>query len=216
MKKLKKIVMKIPIFSKYYEYFNLFKKFEIIKIFRQDGDHFYITQKAEFKDSKMHPKMLEGEYYGIPYVEVIEENKMSGEYIFFSTNNIIKETKELSDNLECLIIDVPIILDQNHLLTSSIIDSRDVDKFINLVNLLFDEKVEILSITNLIPNYEDLFLKLTERQKEIIYYAVHRGYFEIPREIKAEKIANRFKITQSAFYDHLRKIDRIIYHSIFK
>ncbi|MHA1725174.1 MAG: helix-turn-helix domain-containing protein [Promethearchaeota archaeon] len=35
-----------------------------------------------------------------------------------------------------------------------------------------------------------LFLKLTDRQKEIIYYAVHHGYFEIPRKITAEQIVN--------------------------
>ncbi|MGM0470564.1 MAG: helix-turn-helix domain-containing protein [Promethearchaeati archaeon] len=40
--------------------------------------------------------------------------------------------------------------------------------------------------------------------------------FEIPRRINTKKIAKHFKISRSALYDHLRKIERTIYHSIFK
>jgi predicted DNA binding protein len=76
--------------------------------------------------------------------------------------------------------------------------------------------LEILSISDIQPNYENLFLKLTDRQKEVAYYAVQHGYFEIPRRINSKKIANHFKITRSALYDHLRKIEKTIYHSIFK
>ena len=216
MKKLKKIVLRIPIFPKYEEFFDLFEKYESLKIFRQDEDQFYTSQKVKFKDSKMHPKMLEGKHHGISYVEVLEEDKVKGEYIFFSIIKIIEETKELFNKLECVIIDHPMILDQNRILTTSIIDSKDSDEFFNSINSLFDEEIEILSITHIHPNHEDLFLKLTTRQKDIIYYAVQHGYFEIPRGIKSETIANHFQITQSGFYDHLRKIDQIIYHSIFK
>lgn len=216
MKKLKKIVLRIPLYPTYYEFYDLFERHEIIQIHRQDEDHIFVTQKAKFKDPKMHPKMLEGEQFRIPYVEVIEENREKGEYVFFCTNKLIKETKALYDKLKGLILAPPLILDKDRLLVNVIIENKSIEEFFKAVDSLFDEESEILSISDLRLNYKDLFLKLTDRQKEIIYYAVQRGYFEIPRRIKAEKIANRFKITQSAFYDHLRKIDRIIYHSIFK
>lgn len=216
MKKLKKIVLRIPLYPDYYEYYDLFERHELLQIHRQDDDHIFVTQKVKFKDPKMHPKMLEGEHFRMPYVEVIEENREKGEYVFFCTNKLIIETKEIYDKLKGLILDPPLILDNDRLLVNVIIENKSIEEFFKAVDSLFDENSEILSISDMHLNYENLFLTLTDRQKEIIYYAVHHGYFEIPRRIKAEKIARRFNITESAFYDHLRKIDRKIYHSIFK
>ena len=53
----------------------------------------------------------------------------------------------------------------------------------------------------------------------IIYRAqdltVQHRYFEIPRRINSQKIATHFKISRSALNDHLRKIERVLYNSIF-
>lgn len=215
MKKLKKIVLKIPLDPRAKEFFDLLEKYELLQIHRQDDDQILVTQKAKFKDPNMHPKMLEGEHYGMSYIEVIKEDKVNNEFIFFSKHNWIKETKDFLDKLD-LIIDPPIILDQNRLLVSIIVDSKNIDEFVNTLNFVYNEKLEILSISHMHLNYENLFLQLTDRQKEIAYYAAQRGYFEIPRRINSEKIANHFEISQSALYNHLRKIERIIFNSIFK
>ena len=162
----------------------------------------------------MHPKMLEGEHYGMSYIEVIEEEKGNGEYIYFSKHKWVEETKKFLERLD-LIIDPPIILDQERLLVSIITESNNIDQFVNSLNQYYYEGLEILSISNVPLNYENLSLKLTDRQKEIVYYAVQHGYFEIPRRINSQKIADHFKISRSALYEHLRKIDKLIYHSIF-
>jgi len=214
MKQLKKIVLKIPLDPKSKEFFDLLEKYELLQIHRQDEDQIFATQKVKFKDPKMHPKMLEGEHYGMSYIEVINEDRGNKEYIFFSKHNWVKETKEFLDKLD-LIIDPPIILDKDRLLVSIITESKNVDEFVNSLNHFYDEELEILSISHIALNYENLFLKLTDRQKEIVYYAVHNGYFEIPRKINSKKIANHFKISRSALYEHLRKIEKIIYHTIF-
>ncbi|NHJ22758.1 MAG: hypothetical protein EAX91_17575 [Candidatus Lokiarchaeota archaeon] len=215
MEKLKKIVLKVPLEPKSEVFFGLLDKYELLQIHRQDDDQIFATQKVKFKDPKMHPSMLEGEQYGMSYIEVLEEEKGNNEFIFFSKHKWVEETKQFLDRLD-LIIDPPIILDHNRLLVSIITESKNVDQFVNALNHYYDEKIEILSISHVPLNYENLFLKLTDRQKEIVYYAVQRGYFEIPRRINSKKIAEHFKITRSALYDHLRKIERIIYQSIFK
>jgi len=214
MKQLKKIVLKIPLDPRAKEFFDLLEKYELLQIHRQDEDQIFATQKVKFKDPKMNPKMLEGKNYGIPYIEVIKEDRGNNEFIFFSKHNWIKETKQFLDRLD-LIIDPPIILDQDRLLVSIITENKNVDEFINALDNYYNGKLEILSISNIHPNYENLFLKLTDRQKEIVYYAIQHGYFEIPRRINSKKIANHFKISRSALYEHLRKIERIIYHTIF-
>ncbi|MFX0180263.1 MAG: helix-turn-helix domain-containing protein [Candidatus Hodarchaeota archaeon] len=214
MKQLKKIVLKVPLDSQSRKFFDLLEKYELLQIHRQDDDQIFATQKVKFKDPKMHPKMLEGKHYGMPYIEVINEDRGKNEYIFFSKHNMVKETKEFLDKLD-LIIDPPIILDKDRLLVSVITDSKRIDELVGSLNFFYNTKLEILSISDIQPNYENLFLKLTDRQKEIVYYAIQQGYFEIPRKINSKKIANHFKISRSALYEHLRKIERIIYHTIF-
>ncbi|MFX1493578.1 MAG: helix-turn-helix domain-containing protein [Promethearchaeota archaeon] len=214
MKQLKKIVLKVPLDSQSRKFFDLLEKYELQQIHRQDENQVFATQKVKFKDPKMHPKMLESEQYGMSYIEVLKEDRRNNEFIFFSKHNWIKETKEFLDKLD-LIIDPPIILDQDRLLVSIITDNKNINKFVESLDHHYDEKLEILSISNIQPNYENLFLKLTDRQKEIVYYAIQNGYFEIPRRINSKKIANHFKISRSALYEHLRKIERIIYHTIF-
>ena len=215
MRNLKKIVLKVPLDPKSKVFFDLLEKYELLQIHRQDDDQIFVTQKVKFKDPKMHPKFLEGDQYGLSYIEVIEGDRAKNEFVFFSKHNWVKETKKLLDKHE-LIIDPPIILDNNRLLTSIITESKNIDQFVNTLTNFYKGGLEILSISHIPLNYENLFLKLTDRQKEIAYYAVQHGYFEIPRKIKSEKIAAYFKITQSALYEHFRKIEKIIYHSIFQ
>jgi len=214
MKKLKKIVLKVPLDPMSKEFFGLLEKYELLQIHRQDDDQIFATQKVKFKDPKMHPKMLEGEHYGMSYIEVINEERGNNEFIFFSKHNWVKKTKEFLDKLD-LIIDPPIILDQDRLLVSIITESKNVDEFVTTLNRFYNGELQILSISHIPLNHEHLFLKLTDRQKEIVYYAVQHGYFEIPRKINSKNIATHFNITRSALYDHLRKIERTLYHSLF-
>jgi predicted DNA binding protein len=215
MKTLKKIVLKVPLDSISKKFFDLLEKYELLQVHRQDNDQIFATQKVKFKDPNMHPKQLEGESYGISFVEVINEDKDNNEFIFFSKHNWVEQTKKFLDRLD-LIIDPPIILDQERLLVSIITESRNVDDFVNSLNHFYKKELEVLSISHLKPNYENLYLKLTRRQKEIAYYACQNGYFEIPRRINSKKISDHFQISRSALYDHLRKIERTIYQSIFK
>lgn len=48
---------------------------------------------------------------------------------------------------------------------------------------------------------------LSERQSEVITEAVRRGYYEWPREIDAETLAEDLDITHSTFLEHLRKAE---------
>jgi hypothetical protein len=85
----------------------------------------------------MLPKMLESDQYGMSYIEVIEEDKGKNEFIFFSKHNWVKETKKFLDKHD-IIIDPPIILDKNHLLTSVITENKNVDKSISSLNFFYN------------------------------------------------------------------------------
>lgn len=213
MKKLKKFVLKIPLNS-HYELFDLFERYELLQIHRHGKDQISATQKVRFKDITMHPKMLEGKQYGLSNIEVIKENPGKNEFIFFSQHSFDDKTKDLLNKLD-VIIDPPILLDHGHLLVRLIKDSKKIDEFFDFLDHYCENKVEILGVSHVDFHNETILSKLTDRQKEIVFYAVQRGYFEIPRRINSKKIASHFKISRAAFYDHMRKIERIVYHSIF-
>ena len=48
---------------------------------------------------------------------------------------------------------------------------------------------------------------LTERQREILVEAHERGYYDVPRRINSEELANKLKIDKSTVVEHLRKAE---------
>jgi predicted DNA binding protein len=48
----------------------------------------------------------------------------------------------------------------------------------------------------------------SERQQEIALYAARHGYYEFPKIISAEALADKFNISISALNEHLRKVER--------
>ena len=75
---------------------------------------------------------------------------------------------------------------------------------------------KIISISDIIPESQAVNTLLTPRQSEIIQYAVDNGFFEIPRRIKSDEIADEFKISVSAFNELLRRVERNIFTTFFK
>jgi DNA-binding CsgD family transcriptional regulator len=48
---------------------------------------------------------------------------------------------------------------------------------------------------------------LTDRQRKILLEAYEQGYYEVPRRINSEELANRLKIDKSTVVEHLRKAE---------
>ncbi|MFQ3320255.1 MAG: putative DNA binding protein [Natronomonas sp.] len=57
------------------------------------------------------------------------------------------------------------------------------------------------------PDSEQLFSVLTERQQEILEAAVEMGYYEVPREVTHEDIANKIGVSAGTVGEHLRKVE---------
>ncbi|MBP1987357.1 helix-turn-helix domain-containing protein [Halolamina salifodinae] len=51
---------------------------------------------------------------------------------------------------------------------------------------------------------------LSERQSEVVTTALERGYYEWPREVDAETLAEELDIAHSTFLEHLRKAERAL------
>ena len=213
MKTLKKIVLKIPFDPRYKELLDQLTKYEILQIHRLDGHYVYVTQKFRFKDSKIHPKDFEGKL-GIEFIETLVEDKKRNEYICFVKHHWFEGLNSFFENNE-IILEPPIIMKDENLIITFITDSKHIDSILNYHDGIFGEDYKIMSISSVLPNRDNLNLILTERQKEIVYYAVENGYYEIPRKINSKEIAKHFNISKSAFCEHIRKVEKVIFNSIF-
>ena len=214
MKMLKRIVLKIPIDPRYQEIFELLEKYETLQIHRYDQNYIYVTQKMRFKSANSHPKDLVGKF-GIEFNEVLDENKQKKEYICFTKHLWYEELQLFFANPEIL-IEPPIIMEEGSIIIRFISHGKNIAAIIEQQKKTFKDNFKILSITSVHPNKDNLELLLTKRQKEIAYYAVENGYYEIPRKTNSEYIANHFSISKSALCEHLRKIEKTIFLSIFK
>lgn len=57
--------------------------------------------------------------------------------------------------------------------------------------------------------------RLTRKQEAILKFALEKGYFEIPRKVSTQYLADHFRITPAAVLEHIRKGSKKIYESIF-
>jgi PAS domain S-box-containing protein len=63
--------------------------------------------------------------------------------------------------------------------------------------------------------YAEFLDQVTDRQLEVIQTAYYGGYFESPRETTSEDIAEMLDISPSAFYRHVRTVQRKLFSSLF-
>ncbi|WP_115863081.1 bacterio-opsin activator domain-containing protein [Halorussus litoreus] len=61
-----------------------------------------------------------------------------------------------------------------------------------------------------------LFDDLTERQLEVAQTAYHAGFFDAERDVTGRDVASMLDISHTAFYDHVRRIQRKLYASLFE
>ncbi|WP_158059412.1 helix-turn-helix domain-containing protein [Halorussus halophilus] len=76
--------------------------------------------------------------------------------------------------------------------------------------------VEIVSTGEYRPDAEDLYARLTARQREILDAAVESGYYENPREATHEEIAGAVGVAPSTVGEHLRKIESSVFGELVR
>lgn len=62
--------------------------------------------------------------------------------------------------------------------------------------------------------WQELLNSIPQRQRELLNIAYDRGYFEIPRQVTLEEIADEMGITKTTASNHLRKAQREVFHFI--
>jgi DNA-binding CsgD family transcriptional regulator len=111
----------------------------------------------------------------------------------------------------------PLYIDELHIIATIIIREENIGKIFELIAKAV-KSFEILAITEMQSTNENIGQPLphfTSRQREIANYAQQNGFFESPRRISAEEIADHFQVSISAVNDHLRKVEKIVMKYFF-
>lgn len=88
-------------------------------------------------------------------------------------------------------------------------------------NILFFDKTDLRSMVTEFRDIGDVRIerltrvgspdpKLTDRQREVVEAALREGYFEWPRRIDSEELADRLGITRATCLEHLRKAEETL------
>jgi len=155
----------------------------------------------------------------------VEEIKNENKILNFERNRnfLVAELKEVIDFKPTFFHKVfcskPIIIDTSgtELWTVAGWEKEDVLNFINLyektykANLikLFQEDLSNVSVISLQP-------ELTIKQKRAMELALYHGYYDYPRKIELEKLANIMQLSYSTFHAHLRKAEQKLLPFLFE
>tara|TARA_Y100000310_G_scaffold336284_1_gene420396 strand:+ start:807 stop:1454 length:648 start_codon:yes stop_codon:yes gene_type:complete len=71
------------------------------------------------------------------------------------------------------------------------------------------DKISNISFTKLLP-------ELTNNQKKALEIAINNGYYDYPKKIKMEELADKMKISYSTFQAHLKKAEGKILPEVYK
>jgi hypothetical protein len=184
--------------------FQKIKSLEFIHFLRQDPEQFAVISRIEFKhDSSKIEDLLDG---GLLSEAQLLEKEKSRTYTVF-----LKGGPSLSSILDYLglrgYLFPPLEIRGEKLTISFLGSAQQVGELINKITALgIRHKVVSMTEANFAP--DSPLSKLTEKQREVIIAAYKLGYYDLPRKVNSEKLAEKLNIGNSTLGEHLRKAER--------
>jgi PAS domain S-box-containing protein len=105
-----------------------------------------------------------------------------------------------------LVIDIPERIDVRNI-------TRLIGETFAGVELRSKQTLDRTADRNLYSRFID---ELTERQLEVLQTAYYSGFFEAPRESTGEDVAETLGISPTAFYQHIRAVQRKVFATLFE
>ena len=112
-----------------------------------------------------------------------------------------------------LIYSTPFIISDERCTFSVIGDNKNLTRFVDLIKI---HAGEVVNVTFQKAKYQkqDILSVLTDKQREIIITAHKYGYYDYPKKINSEKLANKVNISKGTMVEHLRKAEGRILNEI--
>ncbi len=125
-----------------------------------------------------------------------------------------KDIEDLAKKLDLNIIwTTPSIFSKEKMVISVIGTNEELQKFLKAIKLA--GKIKQISFQDADFEWQSALSCLTEKQKEVIIEAKKMGYYNYPRKIDTDKLAQKVGISKSTAIEHLRKAESRIIKNVF-
>ena len=184
--------------------FQKIKSLEFLHFLRQDPEQFAVISRVEFHDdSSKIEDMLDG---GLIVEAQVLEKENNRTYTVF-----LKGGPSLSSILDYMglrgYLFPPLEVRGDKLTISFLGSSTQVGEFTDKITAL-GIKHRVVSLTEANFSPESPLSALTEKQREVLVAAYKLGYYDLPRRINSEKLAEKLNIGSATLGEHLRKAER--------
>jgi predicted DNA binding protein len=185
---------------------------EVLHLLRFDRDEFAAILRVKFKDSsaKFEDLIAQGKFDKIVKVQLLERNK-DGAFTYFITGKPPNTEGEL---LSFGSYPIPPFGVQNDKIKISFVgEATQLKNLLEHINRL-GLNYKITSATEAKFSVTSPLNGLTEKQRTVIVSAFERGYYETPRRINSQKLADKLHIKTSTLVEHRRKAEQSLLSQI--
>jgi predicted DNA binding protein len=181
------------------------KSLELLYFLRQNNQEFAAISRVEFKDINTNPQDLLDD--GLASEAQIIEKEKDGTYILFFRS----ASPSIPSALNYIGIDggylfPPLGIEDGKVKFSFLGSEQQIKDFMEKVDALaIHYRVVLLADANFSPMSP--LNQLTAKQQEVLLAAYKYGYYDIPRKITSEELANKLSLVNSTVVEHLRKAE---------
>jgi hypothetical protein len=202
-KEVKKVGIELPPFRRV-------KSLELLYFLRQDPQEFAAISRVEFKDpnSKVEDLLAGGL---LVEAQVLEREK-SGAFIVFLRSGPSLSSVLNSIGLASGYLFPPMGIEDGKVKFTFLGSEVQVKEFMQGMDTMgIRYRVVLLADAGFSP--VSPLNQLTEKQREVLLAAHKWGYYDIPRKITSESLADKLGLADSTVVEHLRKAEqRLIAH----
>lgn len=145
---------------------------------------------------------------------IVEDDGWWYSYTHFEPNDANREMLELQYESE-LAVETPIEVEDDGAFVLTLVGPMEAFRESTPTSTDAYE-VEVLETGEHHPELDDLFLSLTERQREVLETATGLGYYDNPRQATHDDIAAEVDAAPSTVGEHLRKIESRVFEHLVR
>jgi acylphosphatase len=179
------------------------KSFEVLHILKLDFSETAAIFRLEAKDNSLEvEELLQSLLHNIKVEYQLLEHDRSG-CIYFIKGKTVQSSSE-TPNVRGLYPMLPFEVRDGQIRVTLVGDNEQVKAFLETTGV----KYKVLSLTDAKFSPNSPFSCLTEKQQEAVSLAFRLGYFDTPRKISVNKLAEKLGLASSTLAVHLRRAER--------
>ena len=191
-------------FSPSAELLEKIESLEIIYHLRFDKDGFAGICRIKVKDSNLDLRRLVG-VGGLVRLELLSDEK--DEHIVYMETRTRNMAWFRGPDIPEVYLCPPIEFKDRKLKLTFVGNLNEIKKLLARAEKV-GQKFKILSMTDARFSPDSILHVLTEKQRKILSLAYTNGYYDVPRKIDSEELAQMLKIVKSTLVEHLRKAEK--------